>query len=591
MTIIERIRYLGNSPTHERDLATMFTPIRLGVWFLFLNATLIFAIGSVFFALSEYSASQWQDGMIGMTDENSLQAVGLSDILTSVIFLSLSAFVTIFVPIRVVGPIMGPRMGRYFDQIVLSGISPVRYFVGKVLSQNVFLAVIAVAAMPYLVLCISLGGISVKYALLGIFVLAVYANVLALVTLLLSVFAGEIASILITLVMFTAAFIAGLVPFAPNPVPFSPAAVFLAPLQHLMGHTEQLFDIQNISPGQLQLAIFLATALPIALICIIWLVLGPLNCILQDNGTFGEVVLKGDSKKRGFMKRRLMLRLRSEISFFYENRAPWLKRWDFVLRWGLTEMLFLLALVLPFGALALIPMTEDVYDDTDYVMVVLAFVIGLIWVFLNNAFFLKDLPTERLRHRGVEAGHIDLLFYFANLAMIAVAVSLFLSVAGKQMDEGWITVHRWQGGIAGIPPVWNLPGATVGLCLFVFGFELHWFTRWLSIRMWSRQAALALATVIFVAVTIPLPWGPFLVIEEGNVVGLPDWMYTLTPIIADISYATAPFYCTRDYPYTTLSELGTEGLHLMLGFHFSVALVWMLAFFRIRRKLNVRDLN
>ncbi|MEZ5330164.1 MAG: hypothetical protein R3F19_34390 [Verrucomicrobiales bacterium] len=97
------------------------------------------------------------------------QSVGLSDVLHLDHTLSLSAFITIFVPIRV-GPIMGPRVGRYFDQIVLSGISPLRYFSGKVLSQNVFLAVIAMAAMPYLVLCVSLGGISAKYALLGVFV-------------------------------------------------------------------------------------------------------------------------------------------------------------------------------------------------------------------------------------------------------------------------------------------------------------------------------------------------------------------------------------------------------------------------------------
>ncbi|MCB1095935.1 MAG: hypothetical protein KDN22_10205 [Verrucomicrobiae bacterium] len=595
MTIIKRIRYLGNSPTHERDLATMFTPIRLGVWFLFLNATLLIAIGGVFWVMSESTASQWRGGMSG---SDSFQSVGLSDVLTSIIFLSLSAFITIFVPIRVVGPIMGPRVGRYFDQIVLSGISPLRYFSGKVLSQNVFLAVIAMAAMPYLVLCVSLGGISAKYALLGVFVLAVYANILALTTLLLSVFAGEIASIAITLVGFSVAFMSGLIPMVPNPTPISPSAVFLSPLAQLMwpGQIGRIIPLQGITQEQLQLIIFLTTSAVIAFISIVWLVLGPLNCILQENGTFGEVVLKGDSKKRGFMKRRMMLRLRSEISFFYENRAPWLKRWDFILRWGLAEGLFLLALILPFGLLVLVPamgLSSGASGD-DKAMVALAFAIGLVWVFLNNALFLKDLTTERLRHRGIEAGHVDLLFYFVNLAMIAAGVSLFLSMAGDAMDKQWEMVSRWQvsqGGVSAAPPVWHLPGTTVGLCLFVFGFELHWFTRWLSIRMWSRLSALVLACIIFVAVTSFLPWVQFLLIKEGNIAGLPAWLNTLAPIIADLSFTTAPFYCIKDYPYRDLANLGKEGLHLMLGFHFSFALLWMLAFFRIRKGLTVRDLN
>ena len=427
MTLGEKLRFLGNSSTHERDVATMFNVFRLGVWFFFLNAVLLSAIGGTFAALSNSSVSPSFEGTV-------FQSLGLSDILTSVIFLSMAAFLTVFVPIRVVGPIMGPRVGRYFDQIVLTGISPVRYFVGKVLSQNVFLAVIAFAAMPYLVLCVSLGGISIKYTLLGIGVLAFYTNVIALCTLFLSVFVTEIASIILTLLFFAGTFLIGFMPLMPNPAPLSTSAVFMAPLFESLELTRAfvragpLFaNSTGMELQQLQLLVFIVSGIAMAGICIAYLVLGPLNCINQENSTFGEVVLKGDSKKRSFLKRRPMLRLRSELSFFYENRAAWLRKWDFVLRWGMGEGLLLLLLALPFG---IVPLLVDIWFD-DQALVVLLSAIGILWILANNAFFLKDRSTERLHHRGIEAGRNDLMFYFANLVMIAVAASLLLSLAGR----------------------------------------------------------------------------------------------------------------------------------------------------------------
>ncbi|MGK0190397.1 MAG: hypothetical protein ACI9R3_006223 [Verrucomicrobiales bacterium] len=588
MTIIERIRSLGNSPTHERDVATMFNPLRLSVWLLFLNATLMVAIGGGFYILSQTSRAPYEGrSLIGV-----LQVMGFSEILTSVIFLSLSAFITIFVPIRVVGPIMGPRVGRYFDQIVLSGISPVRYFAGKVLSQNVFLAVIAVAAMPYLALCVSLGGISINYTLLGVLVLAVYANVLALSTLLLSVFISEITSIIVILLLSVITFVIGLAPMVPNPMPVSPSAVFLAPLYENVGSVgwNRLFTIPWIPQEHVQMMIFLSTAGAVCFMCITWLVLGPLHCIIQENGTFGEVVLKGDSKKRGFLKRRMALRLRSEISFFYENRAPWLRRWDFPLRWAMSEVLFGLSLAIPFAILPILVSAE--FNDEK--MVITAFFVGVLWILWNNALFLKDRTTERLKQGGAEVGHIDLLFYFANLVMIAACVSLFLMRAGNLMDQQWILSSSWQtaqGGTTGAPPVWRLPGGSVALSLLVFGFELHWFARWVSIRLWSRWSALALSFAIFTAVAVFIPLAPFLTMKASNLQHMVAGLESVTPVVAILSFLTAICHCINDYPYRDLGSLGIQGFHAMLAFHFSVGLLWMLAFFRNRKKLPIRELH
>ena len=484
LQLIGKLRGLGNSPTHERDVATMFTAPRLGVWFFFLNAVLMLAVGGVFMLLSEESRYSSFEGDV-------FEEVGLGEGLTSVIFLSLTVFLTIFVPIRVVGPIMGPRMGRYFDQIVLSGISPSRYFAGKILAQNVFLAVVIIATLPYFVLCISLGGISITFALLGILILAVFTNLVAVCTLFFSVFNSEIASILLSFVVFSTAFIVGLIPFVPNPFALSTSSVFMAPLyqQLLADMDDDVAEITEllwgVGPGfaeggflMTQVTIFLIIATVVAAVCVLYLVLGPMNCIVRENSTFGEVVLKGDSKKRSYLKRRPLLRLRSELSFFYENRPAWMRRWDFLFRWCLSEVFFLLGLVIPFAAIGILAMGIRTDDEET---VLWAMFVGSIWLFINNAFFLKDKSTERLRHRGLEAGQIDLLFYFANLVMIAFAASLFLSMCGEAMDRFWTSSYgRYYGAAMAAsprPPVWHLPGFAFGTCLFVIGFELHWFLR------------------------------------------------------------------------------------------------------------------
>jgi hypothetical protein len=78
---------------------------------------------------------------------------------------------------------LGPRMGRYFDQIVLSGISPLRFVIGKATSQNLFLGLILFLLLPWLVLSLTLGGVDLSFFVAGLFLVWLYCMALALVTL------------------------------------------------------------------------------------------------------------------------------------------------------------------------------------------------------------------------------------------------------------------------------------------------------------------------------------------------------------------------------------------------------------------------
>ena len=62
-----------------------------------------------------------------LDNQTVIAELGLGRLLAGSIFLALTTFVTAFVPVRTAGVFYGPRLGRYFDQIILSGIKPWRF--------------------------------------------------------------------------------------------------------------------------------------------------------------------------------------------------------------------------------------------------------------------------------------------------------------------------------------------------------------------------------------------------------------------------------------------------------------------------------
>ena len=577
---LHQIRLLGNSPTRERDLANIFSPVRLGTWFLFLNLSLLGSIGFTFYVLSRESAEGFSE------PNNVFHNVGLSEILTSVIFLSISAFLTVFVPIRAVGFIFGPRVGRYFDQIVLSGISPLRYVAGKVIAQNVFLAVIVAAALPYFVLCIGLGGISLKFTLLGIAVLWVFTNVLTICTLVLSIYTSEIASLILVVAFFSVAFLSGFSPVTPLPV--STPQIFMAPMLETMHLSHSgIGMVHSLSGLPAQVALFLAASAGVAGVCLVYLLLGPLSCIVQENSTFGEVVMKGDSKRRSFLKKRAMIRRRSEVSFFYENRHPALQKWDFLLRWGVAELLF-------FGLLLLLQVLPDIIigldinlDDAGEELYLYVMLFASAQILASALFFSEDITTERIRFRGIEAGTIDRLFFFSNLVMVLAAAGICLSLIQRDLMESMVA--EYQLGIGRWRPVEYHYTVTLA-ALFVGGFGFYWFYLWLCGRLWSKFGAFALAVFIYGVLAFLLPMIPHVLWAQAGI-GRHGLAADLFTVLANLSLTTPISYCLDGYPTAELESLGVAGLWLCLVFHLDFGLFLWLVVARKRKKLPVRELR
>src|SRR5262249_34398734 len=118
--------------------------------------------------------------------------LGFGQLLALALLGGAAAFAAVLIPLRLLTVFWGPRVGRYFDQVVLSGIAPLRFVIGKATSQNLFLGLIVFLLLPYLVLSLTLGGVNVESFLAGLFLVWLYCMELALVTLWASLYLNEL---------------------------------------------------------------------------------------------------------------------------------------------------------------------------------------------------------------------------------------------------------------------------------------------------------------------------------------------------------------------------------------------------------------
>ena len=163
-SIPQRITDMADSPTFLRDRATLLGPFRLGTWFLVINATLL-GLGSL--SIFVFAAVLAGDRGASVT----IDRLGFGQYVACMLMLGLGAICTLLVPLRAAGILTGPRFGKYFDQIVLSGISPVRFLSGKILAQNLFLILLLAASLPYFSFSMSLGGTKFSFLLYSVLAL------------------------------------------------------------------------------------------------------------------------------------------------------------------------------------------------------------------------------------------------------------------------------------------------------------------------------------------------------------------------------------------------------------------------------------
>lgn len=307
-----------DSPTYGRDRANLLSAFTIGVTALLLNGAVLFLVLPLML--------DPDDRDFRMLTEN----VEFGQLLALALLGGAAAFATLLIPLRLMGVFLGPRVGRYFDQIVLSGISPLRFVIGKATSQNLFLLLILFLLLPYLVLSLTLGGVDFGTFLAGLFLVWLYCMALALATLWASLYMNDVLAAV--LVIVCAAILGGF-GFAPIPIqPFvvTPIPALINPVYRSMPWAQQV-NLPDFLPVFLSCAGGMTVVICASVFAIY---LGPLYGIIQENSTFGEVVRAGDSKRKRWFRLRLHIQRPSEIAFFYENRSERFRRMEGLIRWG-----------------------------------------------------------------------------------------------------------------------------------------------------------------------------------------------------------------------------------------------------------------
>lgn len=312
------IDFLRDSPTYGRDRANLISGFSIGMTGLMLNGAVMMLVLPL---MLDPDDRDFRD-----ITEN----VEFGQLLALILLGGATAFATLLIPLRLVSVFWGPRTGRYFDQIVLSGISPLRFVIGKAVSQNLFLGLILFLLLPYLVLSVTLGGVDLSFFLAGVFLIWLYCMALALVTLWASLYLNELLA--------AGAVIAGasaLSAFGCMPLPFQPFVMTPFPaLIHPLYSSIPFFG-DRISSDFIPVFTACAVCMTSIIVASLFAIyLGPLYGIIRENSTFGEVVRVGDSKRKRFFRLRLHIQRPSEIAFFYENRSHGFGRSEGLLRWG-----------------------------------------------------------------------------------------------------------------------------------------------------------------------------------------------------------------------------------------------------------------
>jgi len=491
--LLQKLLYATDSPTLTRDMQSLLSAWRVGVWFLLLNLTLGITL-AIFIFLSIYAND---NDFISV-----VEGLGLGQFLTLAVMGGIGALCTIFIPLRASGLFEGARWARIFDQIISSGISPLRYFFGKIAAQNVFFGLIILAAFPYIIFCLSFDYGKLGFFITSLLLLWVYANVLTLVTLASSIFKHEIMAVLGVIIAYGLCYLIACWPLPPVLALVSPATHFLSPVWNIMverngsppwGDCSSLdFAVSGwqISLGSAEL--FLLGSLATAVVCLGVMLVGPVQCLNKHNSTFGEVVMPGDCKRKSMFRRRFALCRQAEMSFFYENRSDWIKRWEGVIRHvGLFGGLTTLA-IFAFAGLHLFRFSLRAHEFFVVNLVILC--CGLI---VGIYSFCSDRGTE-LTPLGFgkwkfPAGRADTIAFLLFVVVLLALAKLLPWLRNMPYAQVW----GWDQKRATMYDVLRVVKSFYLIPLFTFlALQFYALTRWFSLQAWDRRKAFIAAFVM-----------------------------------------------------------------------------------------------
>jgi hypothetical protein len=320
MSAVRRLTaLLQDSPTYGRDRATLISGGTIALTALLLNFAVVLLLLPLMLDPN--------DRVFRMLTEN----VEFGQLLALILLGGVTAFATVLIPLRLSSVFLFPRVEKYFDQIVLSGISPFRFVIGKAASQNLLLALGLFLLLPYLVLSLTLGGVKFEFFLAGVILVWLYCMQLSALTLWVTVCSADVFAAFPVIALAVLMIVLGCIPMPLQPFVCTPLPTLMQPVFSAIPEL-------NGRVGESFLPAFVSSAACMSLVIAISLVgiaIGPLFGIIRENSTFGEVVQKGDSKRSQKQRLRLHIQRPSELAFFYENRSRVLHRNEGLFRWGI----------------------------------------------------------------------------------------------------------------------------------------------------------------------------------------------------------------------------------------------------------------
>jgi len=563
--------FIRSSPTWIRDRSGLLSGYLVGLTALILNAGMLGMIALLIDSPSSF--------------RRLLQTLDFGSLLGLLLCGGAIAAVTLLVPLRQTGLFLAPRIGRYFDQIVLSGISPMRYLAGTIVAQNLFFALILFLMLPWFALALSIGGMHITTFLGNLFLIWLFSMLLAVSTAALSLYLSEplafaaitAGSLILTLI--------SILPLPLQPGLITPVPALLASVPQLMMATAPMLG------SQLRYAeIFLLTTVCMSggiVVGLLQLHFGPLFGLIRDNSAFGEVVHDGDNRLNRRFRFRLHIQRPSELAFFYQNRSQLMTRWEGLIRWG--GSLLLLGTIAGFGCTLLFAGLRIMPVGTNTALAAkagyaasvvqaayvagqlgtVAVAVAAVLMFSHNrctfSLPIRVVPWIRLR-----AGTLDWVAFLLVVGGTATAVSLILldaagpcqrlmSVAAGQPSEyiaqfATVQVTRWA-----VEPQLIVVTAAMTVYLMQRNFCLHF---------WSRILASILTGFFwfFGLAIVPLVTGLMLhergfrieTLDRYSELGLP--LALLSPIMASITrFAEGPHNMKWDQPL-----YGFYGLNIAL---------------------------
>lgn len=503
MTAVRRlIGLFRDSPTYGRDRANLISGFSIGTTGLLLN-------GAVLMLVLPLMLDPDDPDFRALTEN-----VEFGQLLALILLGGATGFATVLIPLRLVTVFWGPRIGRYFDQIVLSGISPLRFVIGKAVSQNLFLGLILFLLLPYLVLSLTLGGVNMVFFLAGLFLVWLYCMALALVTLWVSLYLNELLAAVLVIAAATALSALGCIPMPIQPFVITPFPALIHPVYSSI----PFFD-GRIPADFFTVFVSCATCMTAVIgVSLFAIYLGPLYGIIRENSTFGEVVRSGDSKRKRWIRLRLHIQRPSEIAFFYENRSRAFHRNEGLIRWGIgfcgllllscaAYLTFVYLMSTLLAARGGIPVRWWVFEfHTIYLSIHgCGLALGmLVFSHAKNSTYLR-LPFSR--GRMVEASRLDTTA-FLLFTLISTAASIatpfhferfFASPSGNTIFPD--LMYATQGRAVDYVRI----AVEGSLVISVAGLAVYAFHRFACLSTWMRSVSFVAVAIVYLVAACILP--------------------------------------------------------------------------------------